>query len=202
MKVLKHLGALWLAFTGLGFAGGDTRAPAPSSMVEPLFIEACHDGDTCEGRTSLGARKTLRFRGIDAPEVSHGRKMGQRFGPEAREFVRRRLVGKTVYVEYQGVDVFARNLALLWDSLEVRRQGAASVNEALVAEGLAFAYRNRRSRPMKLPWAERAEAEALKNRRGFWAVAEEARPVDPSEFRKQGRNLAPKKDFSSARRRN
>lgn len=182
-KSLFWLAALSMA--GLGFNEAVARKHKPqvaASKMEAL-IEACHDGDTCTATDGRGLRYKLRLVGIDAPEVaSYGshqggaKAQGQSYGPEAREYLRRRVVGKTLKIEILGNDIYGRYLAILRDEKSV------NINEELVLKGYAFAYRSKR-KSEELPWAFTAEAKAKAAQAGLWGLPFAQRPAYPGEFR-------------------
>ncbi|MBS1982686.1 MAG: thermonuclease family protein [Bdellovibrionales bacterium] len=172
------LGLLCLA--GLCLRPGERGAP-PAAR-QRLVIVRCHDGDTCTARAESGVHLTLRLLGIDAPEVAThfgGRaRPAQRFGVEARNYLERRVAGRSLPVELRGNDVYRRYLAVLLDD-----DGITNINEELVAKGFAFAYRGRGGDAEARHWAEAAEARARRERAGFWALPTAEQPQEPGSYR-------------------
>lgn len=194
---------LWAAVAALGFTmpgftmpglsgasrGRSASRPA-SRILTRIQFTRCHDGDTCTGRTPEGLQITMRLLGLDAPEVAPpGRSLGtpQPFGLEARDELRRRVVGHLLPVELRGSDPYHRYLALIWE--HPRPKGVISLgpslNEQLVREGYAFAYRAKFVEADIRAWAERAEDEARHAKRGLWGLPEP--PNNPAEYRHASR---------------
>jgi micrococcal nuclease len=102
-------------------------------------VLSCHDGDTITVELDLGLRvrmtTTLRLYGINAPEVV-GEQRGK--GLEATEHLRSVILGKTVIVKtYKDrKEKYGRYLADVF--LDVNQR---SINEDMVAKGLAVAYK-------------------------------------------------------------
>ena len=171
----------------LGVHSRRSQKTPVATVRTTLEFMNCHDGDTCKARNPEGLVLTLRLLGIDAPEVAGRARRGQkkpaqRFGNEARDYLVGRVVGKKLPVEIKGNDIYQRYLAVIYDE-----KGTHRINEDLVREGYAYAYRASRSDPEARAWAERAETEAQKKKVGFWALPASERPVDPSLYRKKNR---------------
>ena len=78
-------------------------------------VERVSDGDTLVAITANQTKLRIRLLGIDAPETAHGKKAGQPFGLEARNYLDHLIGGKTVKVEMYGPDRYKRILAVIWD---------------------------------------------------------------------------------------
>jgi micrococcal nuclease len=125
------------------------------------------DGDTLRVRIpgppeGIGAVETVRFLGVDTPETVHPNRPVQRFGKEASEFTRDRLLGKTVYLAFDWDlrDRYGRLLAYLYTA-----EGRC-FNALLVREGYAHAY-------LRYPFQfmdefKALEQEARREKRGLW----------------------------------
>ncbi len=50
-------------------------------------VERVSDGDTITAITSNGTKLRLRLLGVDAPEIPHGKKPGQPYAEEARDYL-------------------------------------------------------------------------------------------------------------------
>lgn len=117
------------------------------------LIQAVHDGDTLSALCGP-LRLKIRLMGIDAPE------MGQMpYGEEARAALAGRLQGMFA-AEFHGTDVYQRTLAVLYDA-------HGDVNEWLIRQGFAVAYRGRDT--PKAYFA--AEKTARREKRGVWRAA-------------------------------
>lgn len=126
------------------------------------------DGDTI---TVLRGREQVRVRlyGIDCPESE------QPFGRRARQRTAELVFGRTVTGRAEGRDRYGRLLG--W----VELPGGGTLNEQLVAEGLAWHYRRFAPREARLA---RLEMEARAARRGLW---QDPHPVPPWEWRRPAR---------------
>jgi micrococcal nuclease len=119
------------------------------------------DGDT----VVLTDGRRVRYIGINAPEIAHGDKPGERLGPEARDFNRRLLYRKKVRLELdqEESDQYGRMLAYVF------LEDGTFVNGALVKSGHAyFVFRKPNTRyDTKLLALQR---EAMTKRAGMWRV--------------------------------
>jgi endonuclease YncB( thermonuclease family) len=97
------------------------------------------DGDTMDIEIPDGANKCTRIRllGIDAPETRSEQSDAMYFGPEAKEFARDLLLGKSVTIYLDAPNPtrgkYGRLLAY------VRLPDGRFANEVLLTEGLAYA---------------------------------------------------------------
>ncbi|MCS7042873.1 MAG: thermonuclease family protein [Bryobacteraceae bacterium] len=132
-------------------------------------VVAVADGDTV---TVLRGREQVRVRlyGIDCPEL------GQPFGRRARQRTGELAFGQTVTVRGESRDRYGRLVA--WIELPDGR----SLNEVLVAEGLAWHYRRYAPRALRLA---QLEQEARAARRGLW---QDPDPVPPWQWRRPARS--------------
>jgi micrococcal nuclease len=147
--------ALWVLAVLLGFA----LWVAPPSAAESVRIKYINDGDTVQ----LADGRSVRYIGVNAPEIDHARQASQPFGLEARALNAKLVANQTVHLEYdvERRDDYGRSLAYVF-----LRDGSM-VNEKLLQSGLAFClfrlpnikYENR------LLTAQRA---AMLAERGMW----------------------------------
>ncbi|HVJ65463.1 MAG TPA: thermonuclease family protein [Bdellovibrionota bacterium] len=150
---------------------------APSPQVPPqelrLFIESCHDGDTCRAHDERGKTWRLRLAGIDAPEVQQRPRLhSERALARVHELTR----GRSCRVRALGRDAYARSLALIWCD-------GIFVNETLVREGHAYAYLHLGFPESRFEWAERGERRAREQRLGIFSSGR--RLQSPHHFRRQ-----------------
>lgn len=129
------------------------------------------DGDTISVMYH-GATVRVRLNAVDCPEKS------QAFGSVAKRFTSDRVFGKAVTVNPTDTDRYGRTVA------DVLTSDGRSLNEALVAAGLAWWYRQYAPRNTRL---ETLEHEAQRAKRGLWADAD---PTPPWEFRREKRSGA------------
>lgn len=118
----------------------------PAWAKEPIrvlegFVSKVSDGDTVQVQDTLGARVKLRLYGIDAPETEKrnrktGRisKPGQPYGEEAFETLKGKIGGQRVTVEVRDIDRYRREVSVV-------RLGGRDINQEMVREGFAWAYR-------------------------------------------------------------
>jgi len=126
----------------------------PASAATVLSVG---DGDTI--RVIEGSQRlTIRLACIDAPETAQ-----RPYGAASRQLLQQLLpLGSTVSLRIQTKDRYGRTVA------EVYRDGR-SINLAMVSIGQAFAYRKYLAACDSRAYLT-AEAEAQRQRRGFWSV--------------------------------
>lgn len=139
--------------------------PLAAADVWTGRVTAVGDGDTIEVLRGRAAVR-VRLHGVDCPEL------GQAFGQRARQRTAALTMGREVRVAGVERDRFGRIVA------EVFLPGGESLNRKLVAEGLAWWYRNYAPRDVELRLLEEKAREA---RRGLWT---DARPVPPWVWRR------------------
>ena len=127
------------------------------------------DGDTISVMYE-GATVRIRLNAVDCPEKS------QAFGGVAKRFTSDWGFGKVVTVIPMKVDRYGRTVG------DVRTPDGRSLNDDLVAAGLAWWYRYYAPDDRGL---EALEAEARRARRGLWA---DPHPTPPWEFRQEKRS--------------
>jgi micrococcal nuclease len=124
------------------------------------------DGDTLWVRPAGGgAPVEIRLLDLDAPEGC------QRFGAEAKDALRRRVLNQPVRVRSRGIDDYQRQLA------KVEHRGE-DVGGWLVRHGYAWSA-SYRGKPGAYAGAE---AQARGERKGLWAIPG---AVEPRSFRKR-----------------
>jgi endonuclease YncB( thermonuclease family) len=152
--------------------------PASASTPRTLVatVQRVSDGDTITATTADSTKLDIRLLGIDSPEIQHGKKPGQPYGEEARDYLDHLIGGKSVRVDAYDPDRYQRILAVIWD-------GQVKVNLLLVAMGYAEVYRGA---PCQAHcWElEQAEAKARHDRVGMWR---QAGYESPSDFRRRMR---------------
>jgi len=126
------------------------------------------DGDTIE----LSNRETVRYIGIDTPEIREKKNSEWIYNPrpyaeEARAFNQKLVEGKPVRLEFdvQKMDKYKRLLAYVYI-------GGKMVNVEMVREGLAMIY----TYPPNVKYSQKfldAQKEARDNKKGLWAGLEE-----------------------------
>jgi len=137
------------------------------------MVKTVYDGDTVVlvGR-GIG-RVTVRLYGIDAPETRKPKSPGQPFGSQAKRVLMYKLLGKEVTVELQEKDQYGRAVAVI-------KQAGRDINAEMVAEGMAWAYRQYLHGPYASSYIT-LEEQARRQRRGLWR---DTNPQPPWEFRR------------------
>lgn len=135
-----------------------------ASMSGSVSVVKVVDGDTISVLLN-GKKETVRFIGIDTPEVVDPRKLVQCFGNEASEKTKQLLTGKSIVLQddpSQGDrDKYSRLLRYVF-------LDGININKLLIKDGYAHEYTYR------LPYVyqsefKAAEVDAREHKRGLWA---------------------------------
>ncbi|WP_224981964.1 thermonuclease family protein [Geomonas agri] len=160
-------------------SAGWAWAKGPTRIIEGT-VSKVSDGDTVQVQDALGTRVKVRLYGIDAPETEKrnrktGRvsKPGQPYGEEAFQALKGKIGGQRVTVEVRDIDRYRR-------AVSVVRLGRRDINQEMVREGVAWAYRQYLERPYASNYIQ-TEEEARRQRRGLWR---QENPQPPWEFRR------------------
>jgi micrococcal nuclease len=150
-----------IATVALAGCGGDAVHVAGTGRVVSVL-----DGDT----VVVEGVGTVRYVGIDTPELHHPRKPVERFAARAAAINRRLVLGRTVRLEtdVEPRDAYGRLLAYVY-------AGPVMINAEMVRRGAAEQYPfppNTRHRAM----FARLEARAMREGRGQWGAAEGGPP--------------------------
>ncbi len=137
------------------------------------------DGDTIHVTDNFGTKVKVRFYGIDCPETEKSNKKtlkvskpGQPYGEEAYVALRGKIYRKHVRLEVTDIDKYKRTVGIVW-------LGSRNINQEMVAEGWAWAYRDYLDSPYASEFI-RLEEQAREQRLGLW---QQANPEPPWEFR-------------------
>lgn len=147
-------------------------ADASASRVIEGVVRAVYDGDTVLLATRENNRLKVRLYGIDAPETARPDRPGQPFSAVARRTLSYKIMGRMVSAEIMDVDQYKRAVAVI-------RYGGRDINREMVAEGMAWAYRQY----LKTPYASEyigSEENARARHKGLWR---DKNPLPPWEFR-------------------
>lgn len=144
----------------------------------PCFAQLCgkvvsvHDGDTFTLLVDGKRQVKVRLHGIDCPE------RGQAFGNAAREYVANLIAGRRVCIDSTDTDRYGRVIAIVPTPCPSPKGcPPTSINERLLADGLAWHYKKYDKNP---EWAK-LEDIARRNKKGLW---QQPNPVIPWEWRK------------------
>jgi micrococcal nuclease len=154
--------------TLLFLASADCHA---ARTIEGL-VRAVYDGDTILLVTRESSQIKARLYGIDAPETAKPDRPGQPFGEPAKRALRSKIIGKKVSAEIVDVDQYQRAVVVI-------RHAGRDINREMVAEGLAWAYRQYLQGPYASEYLA-AESRARSRHDGLWR---DANPQPPWEFR-------------------
>jgi endonuclease YncB( thermonuclease family) len=136
------------------------------------FVQKTSDGDTMTLITRDRTKLRVRLYGIDAPEVRHEKKAGQPFGEEANSALAEKVMRKEVAITTQDRDQYKRVVGII-------RIGNRNINEEMVREGWAWAYREFLRGPYVSEFIN-AEREERERKLGLW---QQFNPQSPWEFR-------------------
>ena len=145
-------------------------------------VERVSDGDTIIAFDEHGTKLRIRLYGLDAPETAKYdlfgglKKPGQPLGEDAEKALKTKVVGKKITVVVIDVDRYKRPVCVL-------RLGNRDINEEMLSEGWAEAYREHLHAPYRGGYL-RAETQARKEKRGIWGLSAYERP---SDFRRRMR---------------
>jgi len=145
---------------------------ASADRIVEGVVRAVFDGDTLLLATRGQDRLMVRLYGIDAPETAKRNMPGQPFGRVAKMTLMYKVMGRLVTAEIVDTDQYQRAVAV------VRYEGR-DINREMVAEGLAWSYRQY----LRAPYASEyigAEERARALHKGLWR---DANPLPPWEFR-------------------
>ncbi len=141
-------------------------------MVEGM-VKAVYDGDTILLTTREESRLKVRLYGIDAPETKKPDQPGQPYGEISKRTLMYKIMGRRVTAEIIDIDQYKRAVAVI-------RYSGKDINREMVAEGLAWAYRQYLQGPYESEYINE-ETRARSRRAGLWR---ESNPQPPWEFRR------------------
>jgi endonuclease YncB( thermonuclease family) len=132
---------------------------------------------------------SIRLAGVDAPECAHFGLPGQRYGEEAKAFLTKELMGRTVKVQVLKRDQYGRCVAMAWVNRTFWWQNVSSL---LVSNGFATLYEGAGAEygGMRSTF-ETLEKQARKRRVGMWA-GKEAHKESPMDFKKRTKSESAK----------
>jgi endonuclease YncB( thermonuclease family) len=153
-------------------------------------VERVSDGDTLVVKDTNGKKINVRFACVDAPEVPHTNKEKSsklvrdvnQFGWGAKAQARvQQLVqqgGDRVTLTITDSDRYGRKVA------EVRLKDGTFIQQVLLREGLAKAYRPYLNKCPSKDIVQQTEAQAQQQKLGIWS---DKKFVDPWEYRKSSK---------------
>lgn len=157
--------ALFAAFSLWYTQDSPFKLPAVPAITPGYYrVVEVIDGDTIRVDMS-GKTETIRFIGVDTPETKKPNSPVQCFGPEASDFTKKLLSGKSVRLEADAQsdnrDRYGRLLRYVYT------QDNSLVESSLITGGYAFAY-------LSFPFDKKeefaaAQKQAQDTRLGLWA---------------------------------
>ncbi|MBQ4431583.1 MAG: thermonuclease family protein, partial [Synergistaceae bacterium] len=173
LVIIAAIAVYFFGGQGIPDLGQNTPVEQDDSGFVMGTVTRVVDGDTAE-ITVDGAKRRVRFLGVDTPETVHPNKPVQFFGPEASAFTKESLTGKRVWLEYDKnpQDRYSRHLAYIWTakpkSINTETIRRDMFNAKMLLGGYAKVMiikpNNRYAQQFK-----EFEAEARNLRRGLWA---------------------------------
>jgi endonuclease YncB( thermonuclease family) len=127
-------------------------------LISLALVVSVHDGDTLK----LSDGRTVRLKGIDAPEIS------QPYGIESRNLLTMLTRKKKIRIAFHGKDRYGRTLGEIF-------VGKRSVNHSMVSRGAAWWFRSFAPADNKL---RRLEEDARKHKVGLWRSPNVVSPWD------------------------
>jgi endonuclease YncB( thermonuclease family) len=157
-KTFVRLGCAAGCIAALALSGSATAAdPAQPLPVLKAHVSRINDGDSIEVELESAGHARVRFSAIDTPEYD------QPYGAKSSAALKAMLpLGSEVELEIVTQDQFHRVVATVWLLSDGKR---ININEAMLREGHAWAYR----RYMKDPKFCDMEQEARAKKLGLWA---------------------------------
>lgn len=135
---------------------------ARPAVAEPwrVRVDKVVDGDT----VVLQDGRSLRLRGIDAPEVRHGDRPGQYYGRQAAMMLGALVSGRMVTLDRAelSADRYGRLVG------RMRLSDGREVATVMVEEGCAFVYPHQGDDPELMALLLAAQVRAMNAARGFW----------------------------------
>jgi micrococcal nuclease len=146
---------------------------ASAGRIVEGMVKAVYDGDTILLATREESRLKVRLYGIDAPETKKPDKPGQPYGDISKRTLMYKIMGRRVTAEIIDIDQYKRAVAVI-------RYAGKDINREMVANGLAWAYRQYLQGPYESEYIN-DETRARSRRAGLWR---ESNPQPPWEFRR------------------
>jgi endonuclease YncB( thermonuclease family) len=150
-----------------------TAANGHAARTVEGVVRAVYDGDTVLLATREESRLKVRLYGIDAPETTKPNNPGQPFGAISKRTLMYKIMGRQVSAEIVDIDQYKRAVAVI-------RYAGHDINREMVAEGMAWAYRQYLEGAYASEYIG-AENHARSRRAGLWR---DPNPQPPWEFRR------------------
>ncbi|WP_138504455.1 thermonuclease family protein [Nostoc sp. PA-18-2419] len=160
-------------------AAADSTSPHAMPLSEDWTVVSVADGDTITVRRG-GETKKIRFCGMDAPEIKHGKQPGQPFGNEAREKLRLlvALAKNEVLIIPIETDRYGRTVAEVMASVSGEWGLEMSFQEEMLKSGMAYYYKQYASKCPNHDAFAKAQEIGITNRVGVWSQSNLEKPWD------------------------
>nr|MDZ8061300.1 thermonuclease family protein [Nostoc sp. EkiNYC01] len=160
-------------------AAADSTSPRAMPLSEQWTVVSVADGDTITVKRD-GETKKIRFCGMDAPEVKHGKQPGQPFGNEAREKLRSlvALAKNQVMIIPIETDRYGRTVAEVMASVSGLWGIEMSFQEEMLKSGMAYYYKQYASNCPNHDAFAKAEEIAIASKAGVWSNPNLEKPWD------------------------
>ena len=156
-----------LAAVGLLYGNANQLKAPDLPAITPGYYKVTEvvDGDTIQVDMN-GTLEKVRFIGVDTPETKKPNAAVQCYGPEASDFTKKALTGKSVRLEADPLDDNRDRYGRLLRYIYL--QDGSLLEETLIRQGWGFAYTS-------FPFQKKTEFielqnEAQKNKAGLWGV--------------------------------
>jgi micrococcal nuclease len=167
-----------------GISVGESSPKMP--MSENWEVVSVADGDTITVKRGAETKK-IRFCGMDAPEIKHGKQPGQPFGDEAREKLRSlvALAKNQVIIFPVETDRYGRTVAEVMATVKGEWGEEMSLQEEMLKSGSAYYYKQYAANCPNHEVFAKAEEIAIASKVGVWGKPGLEKPW---EYRKQMRD--------------
>ena len=173
LVIIAAIAVYFFGGQGIPDLGQNTPIQQDDSGFVMGTVTRVMDGDTAE-ITVDGAKRRVRFLGVDTPETVHPNKPVQFYGPEASAFTKESLTGKRVWLEYDKnpQDRYSRHLAYIWTakpkSITTETIRRDMFNAKMLLGGYAKVMIIKPNNRYAAQFKE-FESEAKSAKRGLWA---------------------------------
>ena len=173
LVIIAAIAVYFFGGQGIPDLGQNTPIQQDDSGFVMGTVTRVMDGDTAE-ITVDGAKRRVRFLGVDTPETVHPNKPVQFYGPEASAFTKESLTGKRVWIEYDKnpQDRYSRHLAYIWTakpkSITTETIRRDMFNAKMLLGGYAKVMIIKPNNRYAAQFKE-FESEAKSAKRGLWA---------------------------------
>lgn len=149
--------SLFVIFLLMGALSGVFQSDDSCTWVH---VDKVVDGDTLR----LKDGRWVRCASIDTPEIDHRNRKADPMGYEARNFLRRQVVGKRICMRTgpKSTDGYGRIIGYLFDAKGVM------INEAIVSRGLGHVYPHADQDKRYSKTLLEAQRQAMRQRLGIW----------------------------------